>query len=317
MTGPSRPGRPLPHGRTARRLEWGFLPPATRAAVERRLGSPVVGHTSRDSGFTPGFASVLRCADGTRHFVKGAAVTAQAGVAAAYRDEIATLRRLPPDLGVPALEWCFEDDWLVFATTYVDGRPPLRPWRTDELDRCLDALEELARVDAAGLELPSVTDEVAAWPGLWEVVAQQHPHWSHLDEAASLAAAGSDALTGTTLVHHDVRDDNVILADDGRVWLCDWTWPARGPGWLDSLHLLIGAAVDDVPVDQILTRRAVFRGVSDEAIDAILALVAGFLLKHAAERVPPTSPHLRAHQATWGHAAWSWLARRRGWAATS
>ena len=118
-------------------------------------------------------------------------------------------------------------------------------------------------------------------------------------------------------MHHDVRDDNLILDDAGRVWLCDWTWPARGPRWLDSLHLLIGAAVDDVPVDDVLRTSEVFRGVDDEAVDCALALVAGFLLMHASERVPPTSPHLRAHQATWGHAAWRWLARRRGWPSSS
>ena len=33
--------------------------------------------TSQNSGFTPGFASVLECEDGSRHFVKAASVRAQ------------------------------------------------------------------------------------------------------------------------------------------------------------------------------------------------------------------------------------------------
>src|SRR4051794_33167911 len=53
----------IPHGRTARRLDWAYLPPMIRRAVEKRLGSAVVEAESQGAGFTPGFASVLTCAD--------------------------------------------------------------------------------------------------------------------------------------------------------------------------------------------------------------------------------------------------------------
>ena len=56
----------VPHGRTARRLEWAHLPPQVRTLVETRLGSPVVRAESQGSGFTPGFASRLTAADGLR-----------------------------------------------------------------------------------------------------------------------------------------------------------------------------------------------------------------------------------------------------------
>ena len=49
----------VPHGHTAFRLDWTFLPRDVRALVEDRLGSAVVEAASQDSGFTPGFASVL------------------------------------------------------------------------------------------------------------------------------------------------------------------------------------------------------------------------------------------------------------------
>ena len=68
---------PIPHGRTARRLEWPHLPPSVRTSIEHRCGSPVVEADSQGAGFTPGFASVLTCADGSRHFVKAASNAAQ------------------------------------------------------------------------------------------------------------------------------------------------------------------------------------------------------------------------------------------------
>ena len=83
----------LPHGR-GRRL--GGQPfPRVRAAVAERCGSPVVAAASQDAGFTPGFASVLTCEDGSRHFVKAASVKAQRTVADAYREEARKLGALP------------------------------------------------------------------------------------------------------------------------------------------------------------------------------------------------------------------------------
>ncbi len=92
------PTEPPPAGRTARRLEWRFLPPEVRALVEERCGSPVVEAESQGGGFTPGFASVLTCEDGSRHFVKAASTQAQRPFAEAYREEARKLRALPADL---------------------------------------------------------------------------------------------------------------------------------------------------------------------------------------------------------------------------
>jgi len=77
----------IPHGRTAQRLTWPHLPPGVRAYIEHRCGSPVVDAASQGGGFTPGFASVLTCADGSRHFVKAASTKAQKLFAGSYREE--------------------------------------------------------------------------------------------------------------------------------------------------------------------------------------------------------------------------------------
>jgi hypothetical protein len=67
----------IPHGRTAQRLEWAHLPPLVRGRIEEHCGSPVTSAASQGGGFTPGFASVLTCEDGSRHFVKAASNAAQ------------------------------------------------------------------------------------------------------------------------------------------------------------------------------------------------------------------------------------------------
>ena len=164
----------FPHGRTARRLEWAHLPPRIRAEVERRLGSPVVDAASQRAGFTPGFASVLTCADGSRHFVKAASTKAQRAFAASYREEARKLAALPAEVPAPRLRWVHDaDDWVVIGLEYVAARAPHRPWTREDLDAVLDLTTSIAGVltpAPAGLAGDSVVDELADWPGYWDDV---------------------------------------------------------------------------------------------------------------------------------------------------
>jgi hypothetical protein len=309
---------PIPHGRTARRLEWAHLPPTVRAAIEERCGAPVTTATSRNSGFTPGFASVLECADGSRHFVKAASVKAQRMFADAYREEARKLGMLPAAAPAPRLRWTAEvDNWFLLSTEYVDARAPRRPWREPELRLCLDMLTAAAPVltpPPAGLELPRAAEEFADWPAYWEVVRSTRPGLPNLEEAAALAGRYAVAMVGDTVVHTDVRDDNILLTTDGRALLCDWNWPFVGAPWLDSLFLLIGPRGDGLDVESVIAGHPVLSAVAREDIDIVLALVTGYFLKSAADPVPPTSPFIRDAQRWQGEVCWAWLCERRGWA---
>jgi aminoglycoside phosphotransferase (APT) family kinase protein len=306
----------IPHGRTAQRLTWPHLPPAVRDLVERRCGSPVVEATSQGGGFTPGFASVLTCADGSRHFVKAASAKAQRPFAESYREEARKLAALPPGVPAARLLWLADDDWVVLGLEYVEGRAPRRPWRQPDLDAALDALELVARELTpvpAGLPVDPAAEEFAAWPSYWEHVARTRPALGHLDEAAGLAARQAEVVGGDTVVHMDVRDDNLIIRRDGTVVLCDWNWPVSGPAWLDTLALLIGPRGDGLDVEAVLAQRALTRDVPGEHLDVVLALLVGYFYKSGDDPVPPTSPFVREHQRWQGDVVWQWLCERRGW----
>ena len=156
----------LPHGRTAMRLSWKFLPREIRELVEAHLGGPVVEAVSQDAGFTPGFASVLTSASGERLFVKAASRVAQADFAASYAEEARKLQILDGTVPAPRLEWVHDDDgWVVLGLEAVDARTPQRPWRPDELDRTLDLAEAIARETRHvpdGLGLRPVADDTAS-----------------------------------------------------------------------------------------------------------------------------------------------------------
>lgn len=315
---------PLPHGRTARRLEWLHLPRPLRDLIERRCGSPVVEARSQGGGFTPGFASVLLCEDGTRHFVKAASARAQRAYAASYREEARTLADLPPDAPAPQLLWTHgcgdrDDDWVVFGIEHVEARAPRRPWRPVDLARCLDLMTTMVETltpPPPGLTLDSFADDLSDWPRMWDHVRSAHPELGpagRLDEAAALAARMGEVTAGSTLVHTDVRDDNLLLATDGRTLLCDWNWPVVGAPWLDTLFLLLGPRGDGLDVETILAEHPLTRDVPTAHVDAVLALVTGYFLKSADDPVPPTSPWIREHQRHSAAVAWAWLSERRGW----
>jgi aminoglycoside phosphotransferase (APT) family kinase protein len=307
---------PVPAGRTARRLEWQFLPPHVRSLVEGRCGSPVVGAETQGAGFTPGFASVLTCEDGSRHFVKAASVKAQRLFAQSYREEARKLAALPDGVPAPRLLWSHEGDWVVLGIEYVEARLPERPWTRADLDRTLDALETVAEVLTpvpADLDLDTFAGEFGEMAAFWDHVRIALPDLPHLEEAAALAAACVEVSGGTTLVHTDVRDDNVLIAGDGRAWICDWNWPVAGAAWLDTVFSLIGPRGDGLDVDAVLRERPLTRDVPEEHVDTVLALLAGYFFKQRDEPVPSASPYLRQHQSWCAEVTWGWLAERRGW----
>ena len=270
---------------------------------------------SQGGGFTPGFASVLVCEDGSRHFVKAASSVAQPVFADSYREEARKLGALPETVPAPRLLWVEDGDWVVLGLEYVEARAPQRPWRADELDLCLDAAEVVAdRLTPVpeGLDLDPVSTEFAAWPGLWTRVGDRDVR-PHADEAAALAATYAEVTGGETLVHTDLRDDNALLTTDGRALFCDWNWPVVGAPWLDSVILLISPRGDGLDVEQVIAERRLLRDVPADHVDRFLALLAGYLLSQAGQPVPPSSPHLRDAQRWQGEAVWDWLCERRGW----
>jgi hypothetical protein len=88
------------------------VPDRVRAAVEGHLGSPVLAAVNQRGGFSPGTAARVRCADGTRAFVKAVGAGLNPDSPRLHRTEGAVAAALPPEAPVPRLR---------FATTTATG----------------------------------------------------------------------------------------------------------------------------------------------------------------------------------------------------
>jgi len=307
----------VPHGRTARRLDWLLLPAEVRRQIEDRLGSRVATAESAGSGFTPGFASVLTGQDGTKMFVKAANTKAQRPFAEAYREEVRKLEALPSGLPVPRLLWSRDDDlWVILGFEYIAGANPARPWRPVELNACLDMFEVLAdrlTPAPAHLRLHTFAEDSGDLLPCWDHVRSVAPGWPHLDDATALAGGFAEATAGDTLVHTDGRDDNILLPPAGPPLLCDWNFPVVGAAWIDTVLLLISVHGDGLDANAILAERRLTQDAQPEYVDSLLALLCGYFLQRRDLPVPNSSPYLRVHSRWYSEVTWSWLAERRGW----
>ena len=305
------------------RRRWSELPPPVTTAIAAAAGSEVVQATSTGSGFTAGFASRLDLADGRRIFVKAASPADDRlhgwELSAAYRLEARNLRVLPRESGAVPLLWTMTphdgtDEWIVLGFPYVAGHPPRRPWRPDELRLTTSRLAEAAPALATappGLDLRpfDAATELSEWTARLHA-RDGRSRW--VDEVLTLAAESSERCGGTAVVHGDLRDDNVIVGDDGTVWICDWNWPVLGAPWLDLVTVVIAAHGDGLDTDALLADHVLTRDVDPRSINAWLAALWCYFTTRMEDEVPHGSPHLRDHQAWYADVCEDWLSGRTG-----
>lgn len=311
------------------RLEWNAIPSTLRNRLEVQLGSPVVSTISQPTGFSPGVAARLRLADGRRLFVKAVCPTPNPSAPDIYRREESIVRALP--MGTPAprlLDSCDEgkDGWIVLFFEEVAGRHPAQPWELVELDRVLQALDALsAMLTPSPLAPPLVGDasgefttRLCGWQRLTSEgssLLKQLDPWSqrHLTKLVELEALAPAAVAGKTLLHFDIRADNLLLTDE-RVWFVDWPLACVGATWIDLVFFAPSITMQGGPLpEQVLQRSTVGRAADPAAVTAGLVAMAGFFTHRSLQPPPPGLPTLRAFQAAQGVVSRQWVAQRTGW----
>lgn len=292
-----------------------------RSTVVEVLGSVVVQAESQRSGFTPGFASRLWLADGRTAFVK-AANSRRSWLVESYALEAANLELLPAVVSAPRVRRRLDltdgdTSWLVLIFDDVPGRPPSRPWKWEQADRVLAAVQELSVALTPAPPGRSwkgfVGDIFPDPPGLFDQMESRGLLPDIAGRLRELGMSAAESVGGDTLVHSDLRDDNVILADTGEVWVCDWNWPTRGPIWVDTLTVAISMIGDGLDGDRVLSESVLVARTDADLVDGVLALLLGYCLTAGTEAPPDASPFLLAHRTWYARVIEGWLRHRRGW----
>jgi aminoglycoside phosphotransferase (APT) family kinase protein len=309
------------------RLDWEQLPAAVHQALQARLGSPVVHAATQPGGFSPGLAARLRLADGRQVFVKAAGPDPNPHTPALHRAEAHITANLPPTTPSPRLLWSYDQHgWVALAFEDIEGKLPTLPWQPGELQRVLGAVADLATtLTPAPVAAPSIATRLGETFCGWQrlAAAAEHGHddlagldpWAHrhLDRLIALEQTWPLAAAGRTLLHLDLRADNLLLTPT-RVVVVDWPWAAIGAAWVDLLLLLPSVHVQGGPQPEALFgRHAVARDVNPDAVTAVLAAMAGYLAHESRQPPPPGLPTLRAYQEDHSRPALAWLRQRTGW----
>ncbi|MHB8463377.1 MAG: phosphotransferase family protein [Acidimicrobiales bacterium] len=288
------------------------------------LGSAVVAADNQPGGFSPGVAARCRLADGRRCFIKAVSPAQNPESPGMHRKEGQIASRLPAGLPVPALLGMIDDgEWVVLIFEEIEGQPPRLPWSIADLASTSAALDNLSRAatPCPVPGLPTFAERHAEMFGGYRRLAEGHPTtevidpWSrtHLDHLAALEAEWESAAAGNSLVHSDLRADNLLVAPDGAVVVVDWPHACVGAAWLDVACMLPSVGLDGGPspteVERSLNPLA---GINPDAIDRVLVGLAGYFTFQGNQADPPGLPTVRRFQRAQGHVTRSWLAHRLG-----
>lgn len=293
-----------------------------REKVASVLGSEVVAAANEPGGFSPGVAARCRLADGRRYFVKAVSADQNPDSPQMHRREARVASALPAGLPVPELVTAVDDGhWVVLVFEEVDGVPPRQPWTLEELGATFAALDALA-----ALTTPCPVTGLASFAEMHADHFDGHRRlaggdpmvgtvdpWTrrHLDLLAELEARHPAASAGGTLLHSDLRADNLLVRPDGSVVVVDWPHACVGAAWVDKALMLPSAALGGGPspaqVEQALDP---FAGADPEAVDAVLVAFAGYLTVRGAAPDPPGLPTVRAFQRAQAEVTRAWLRHR-------
>lgn len=306
------------------RRDWEHLPVTLREALEEHLKARVIQAVSEPEGFSPGVAARLELSDGRRIFAKIVGSSPNPDSPNLHRIEARVLAQMPRTAPVPRLLSVYDDgEWVALFLREVEGHTPHLPWTRTELERTLRAIESLSTLlTPAPFSAPTFGEKHQKALTLWREMAtafQRDPEslsdldpWArrHLPELVRLEKRVSVATAGKTLLHSDLRADNILVSKD-RIYFADWPGACLGAGWVDLVIFLPSVAMQGGPPPwEIFDQSPLSAGVNPRDVNAVLAALTGYLLGSARKPPPPGLSTLRPFQHAQGIEALTWLKRR-------
>jgi len=244
-----------------------------------------------------------------------------------HRREARIAIALPASVPTPRLLWSHDDgDWVGLAFEDIEGWTPATPWRAEELNRVLSALTQLVEsLTPSPIAVETIAERLheplQGWRSL-ELAARTKRDrldgvldWArrNIERLAALESEWERASAGKTLLHFDLRADNILLTAD-RVLVVDWPHASLGAGWMELLQILPSIAMQGGPEPwEIFDSHPLGRRAPDREVTAVLAAVAGYFTRQSRLPAPPGLATLRAFQRDQGIPAVEWLMRRTGW----
>ena len=314
---------------TSLRPQWDELPPHVHAATEATVGSPLASASAPvASGFTSSYAGLISLGDGRQVFVKVAGPSTPF-VVEALTQEAKVLAELPDGIPAPGLVGSAQSrGWSILVLDALEGHLPGLPWTQQEAESVHDACLRLVQfgtpspVGLSGNDFASDVGSDAHVLATADAMSrgaftlpEELPGWvpTHLGAIARLARRAT-TLGGSSLVHGDLRPDNLLISPDGQATILDWNWLCTGPAWVDFAGLLPWMALQGLDADAWVARSPLLRDVDPDEVDSFLATIAVYMVSDLDQPpFPGGTSALRRHQHLMARTFLTWLGHRRGW----
>ena len=183
--------------------------------------------------------------------------------------------------------------------------PP--PWTDTRVAGVLAAFKEI-REAAPPADLPGEEPDdgadwrlVAANPTPFLALGLCSPSWLDAALPRLIEASANAPVAGTSLVHLDIRSDNLCFRD-GRAIVIDWNHARLANPDLDIAFWLPSLAAEGGPLPDSILPDA----------PGLAAWVAGFFCSRAGGEPLPEAPHVRPLQLAQSRPALPWAARSLG-----
>lgn len=277
--------------------------------MEARLSKRAVSWRAVEGGYTPAGRWVVTFEEGRSVFAKiGTTTNTAAWLRAERRFYEAVQAPFVPEF----VAWDDDGEQPLLLLEDLSGAHWPPPWNATLVGRMREALASIA-VTPPPAGLTRLVDSAGEMFGGWSTIAADpreflslgicSPVWLERCLPALIASEveGAAALDGGSLLHFDVRSDNMCFAGE-RTLLVDWNLACIGnplfdvAAWLPSLEYEGGPKPEEVS-----TESSVFAG-----------LLSGYFASHAGLPSIPDAPFVRRVQREQLSTALPWAVRVLG-----
>lgn len=291
------------------RTRWDSLPEEARGTVQFECG-PIVKARTVSQGITRGVASRLDT-ESASFFLKGAPLDDRS--LRLYTRERWVNSLLPPGVAAPRMLWTGDvGGWRLLLFEFISGREAdLSPDSPDVplIAKMIGTLAD-SLTPCPDPVLPSVAENVGFLVSKAEALLSE-PAASFSDAdlcAEALHRLCIDDLAGNTLLHADLKEDNILIAGE-QAKVVDWALACQGAPWVEVALLmpwLIGAGHTPRQAESLAAQMPAW---SDAPEHSITGLAAAWTLfrEYMAHHGPVSLRQQRAESAAIGKA---WLMHR-------
>ncbi len=219
--------------------------PELFSRIEKLVGSKPVAWKAINKGYTQAERYVMQFENGTSTFVK---LATEKDTVKWLRDEHKAYSVIKADFMPKMIAWEYGEYPILVLEDLSKGHwPP--PWTSGQIQKVFDTLKKLAEIKIEG-DFDSLSNFKKELTG-WQKISQDpkgflglglvSPEWLEKTLPTLIKAESEIKLEGDSLVHTDIRSDNICFVGDKTIFI-DWNWTVKGNpmfdvvAWLPSLY---------------------------------------------------------------------------------